>query len=64
MIDSKTRDEIIRRCEILQYLGDDGICSDYDQLPPDELMKDYGHLLQDDSDLFNLELKLVPRTGS
>ena len=64
MMDSKTRDEIIRRCEILQYLGDDGICSDYDQLPPDELMKNYGHLLQDDSDLFKLELKLVPRTGS
>ena len=63
-MDSKTRDEIIRRCEILQHLGDDGICSDYDQLPPDELMKDYGHLLQDDSDLFKLELKLVPRTGS
>ena len=64
MMNSKTRDEIIRRCEILHHLGDASICYGYDQLPPDELMKDYGHLLQDDSDLFKLELKLVPREGN
>ena len=39
-MDSKTRDEIIRRCEILHHLGDASICYGYDQLPPDELMKD------------------------
>ena len=60
-MDKATRDKIIHRCEILQYMGDASICSTYDQIPPDELMKDYGHLLQDDSDLFKLELKLVPR---
>ena len=61
MMDSKTRDEIIRRCEILHHLGDASICYGYDQLPPDELMERHGDLLKDDSDLFKLELKLVPR---
>ena len=61
MIDSKTRDEIIRRCEILQYLGDDGICSDYNQIPPDELMARYGDLLKDTSNIFDQELRLVPK---
>lgn len=61
MIDSKTRDEIIRRCEILQYLGDDGICSDYNQIPPDELMERYGDLLKDTSNIFDQELRLVPK---
>ena len=49
-MDSKTRDEIIRRCEILHHLGDASICSDYDQIPPDELMKDYGWVLEKDHD--------------
>jgi len=61
MIDSKTRDEIIRRCEILRYLGDDGICSDYNQIPPDELMERYGDLLKDTSNIFDQELRLVPK---
>lgn len=61
MIDSKTRDEILRRCEILKHLGDDGIHPCYNQIPPDELMERHGDLLKDDSDLFKLELKLVPR---
>jgi hypothetical protein len=61
MMDSKTRDEIIRRCEILQHLGDSSIHPCYDQIPPDELMERHGDLLKDDSDLFKLELKLVPR---
>ena len=43
--DSKTRNKIIHRCEILQYMGDSAICSDYDQIPFDELMKDYGWVL-------------------
>ena len=64
MMDSKTRDEIIRRCEILHHLGDASICSDYDQIPPDELMERYGDLLEDTSNIFDLELKLVPREGN
>ena len=63
-MDSKTRDEIIRRCEILHHLGDASICSDYDQIPPDELMERYGDLLEDTSNIFDLELKLVPREGN
>ena len=60
-MDSKTRDEIIRRCEILQYLGDDGIHPCYDQIPPDELMERHGDLLKDTSNIFQQELKLVPK---
>jgi hypothetical protein len=59
MMDQKTRDKIIHRCEILQYMGDDSICSTYDQIPPDELMKDYGWVLEkahDDLDKFHLGL--------
>ena len=59
MMDQKTRDKIIHRCEILQYMGDDSICSTYDKIPPDELMKDYGWVLDkahDDLDKFHLGL--------
>ena len=59
MMDQKTRDKIIHRCEILQYMGDASVGSDYDQIPPDELMKDYGWVLEkahDDLDKFHLGL--------
>ena len=57
-MDKQTRDKIIHRCEILQYMGDSAICSDYDQIPPDELMKDYGWVLEkahDDLDKFKIQ---------
>ena len=43
-MDSKTRekiyiDETEKRCEILRYMGDDGISCIFDQLPDDELME-------------------------
>ena len=60
-MDKATRDEIIRRCEILQYLGDDSIHPCYDQIPPDELMERHGDLLKDTSNIFQQELKLVPK---
>lgn len=61
-MDSKTRDEIIRRCEILKYMGDDGISSIYYELNDKELMEDCGWVLDKaHDDLFKLELKLVPR---
>ena len=41
-MDSKTREKILHRCEILTYMGDDGISCIYDQLPDDELMEDCG----------------------
>ena len=58
MMDQKTRDKIIHRCEILQYMGDDSICSNYDQIPPDELMEDYGWVLEkahDDLDRYKIQ---------
>ena len=61
MMDSKTRDEILRRCEILKHLGDSSIHPCYDQIPPDELMERHGYLLEDTSNIFQQELRLVPK---
>ena len=58
-MDSKTRDKILHRCEILRYMGDDGIPCIYDELPDDELMEDCGWVLDkahDDLDNFQLGL--------
>ena len=58
-MDSKTREKILHRCEILTYMGDDGIPCIHDELPDDELMEDCGWVLdkaQDDLDNFQLGL--------
>ena len=58
-MDSKTREKILHRCEILLYMGDDGILCIYDELPDDELMSDCGWVLDkahDDLDNFQLGL--------
>ena len=55
----KTREKILHRCEILKYMGDDGIPSIYYELNDDELMEDCGWVLDkahDDLDKFNLNL--------
>ena len=55
----KTREKILHRCEILKYMGDDGISSIYYELNDDELMEDCGWVLDkdhDDLDNFNLNL--------
>ena len=60
-MDLKTREKILHRCEILKYMGDDGICSIYDQLPDDELMEDCGWVLDkahDHVDNYKLELTI------
>ena len=49
-MDSKTRDKILHRCEILRYMGDDGISCIFDQLPDDELMEDCGWVLGKEHD--------------
>ena len=49
-MDSKTRDKILHRCEILRYMGDDGIPCIYDELPDDELMSDCGWVLDKEHD--------------
>jgi len=58
-MDIKTREKILHRCEILKYMGDDGISSIYYELSDDELMEDCGWVLDkdhDDLDNFNLDL--------
>ena len=58
-MDSKTRDKILQRCEVLKYMGDDGIPSIFDQLPDEELMDMCGWVLDkahDDLDNFKLGL--------
>ena len=58
-MDSKTREKILHRCEILRYMGDDGISSIYDQLPDDQLMADCGWVLDkghDDLDQYQFQV--------
>ena len=45
ILSSETREKILHRCEILKYLGDDAICCNYYQSTDDELIKDYGWVL-------------------
>ena len=49
-MDSKTREKILHRCEILRYMGDDGISCIFDQLPDHELVDDCGWVLDKDHD--------------
>ena len=59
-MDSKTREKILHRCEILKYMGDDGISSIYYELNDDELMEDCGWVLdKDHDDLDNYSLDLT-----
>ena len=58
-MDIKTRKKILHRCEILKYMGDDGIPSIYYELNDNELMEDCGWVLDkahDDLDNFQLGL--------
>ena len=59
LLKEEIRNKIVHRCEILKYMGDDGIPCIYDQLPDDELMEDCGWVLDkahDDLDNFQLGL--------
>ena len=47
-MNQKTREKILHRCEILTYMGDDGISSVFDQLDDDDLMEDCGWVLDHD----------------
>ena len=58
-MDSKTREKILHRCEILRYMGDDGIPCIFDELPDDELMEDCGWVLDkahDDLDQYQFQV--------
>ena len=59
-MDSKTREKILHRCEILRYMGDDGISCIFDQLPDDQLMEDCGWVLdKEHDDLDNFQFGLT-----
>ena len=54
------RKKILHRCEILRYMGDDGISCIFDQLPDDELMEDCGWVLdKEHDDLDNFQFGLT-----
>ena len=59
LLKDEIREKILHRCEILRYMGDDGISCIFDQLPDDELMEDCGWVLDkahDDLDNFQFGL--------
>ena len=45
LLKNEVRDKILHRCEILRYMGDDGISCIFDQLPDHELVDDCGWVL-------------------
>ncbi len=49
-LDSKTREEIVRRCAILRYMGDDGIGCDYNQSNDQQLVDHYSWVLDEEHD--------------
>ena len=53
-MDSKTRNKILERCEILRYMGDDGVSCIFDRLDDDDLMEECGWVLDHD-DLDNYQ---------
>ena len=50
LLKEEIRNKIVHRCEILKYMGDDGISCIFDQLPDDELMEDCGWVLDKEHD--------------
>jgi len=57
LLKPEVRKKIHDRCEILRYMGDDGISCIFDQLPDHELVEDCGWVLDsahDDLDQYQL----------
>ena len=50
LLKNEIRQKILHRCEILRYMGDDGISCIFDQLPDHELVDDCGWVLDKDHD--------------
>jgi len=50
LLKPEVRKKIHARCEILRYMGDDGISCIFDQLPDDQLMEDCGWVLDKEHD--------------
>ena len=51
-LSDKTRAEILRRCEILQYMGDCAIMSDFYASSDQELVEDYSWVLDQKHDSY------------
>jgi len=49
-LDEKTRKEILRRCQILRILGDDGIMTNYYESTDQELVDRYSWVLDKEHD--------------
>ena len=49
-LNNKTREEIVRRCEILRHMGDDGIGCDYNQSNDQQLVDYYSWVLDEEHD--------------
>ncbi len=49
-LSTETRKEILRRCEILRYMGDDGISSIYYESIDEELVDRYSWVLDNEHD--------------
>jgi len=49
-LDKKTRKEILRRCQILRILGDDGIMTNYYESTDQELVDRYSWVLDKEHD--------------
>jgi len=59
LLKNEIREKILHRCEILRYMGDDGISCIFDELPDHELVEDCGWVLDsshDDLDNFQFGL--------
>ena len=50
LLKNEIREKILHRCEILRYMGDDGISCIFDQLPDHELVEDCGWVLEEGCD--------------
>jgi len=59
LLKNEIREKILHRCEILRYMGDDGISCIFDELPDHQLVEDCGWVLDkahDDLDNFQFGL--------
>ena len=50
LLKNEIREKILHRCEILRYMGDDGISCIFDQLPDEDLIEDCGWVLESEHD--------------
>ena len=63
LLKEEIRNKILHRCEILKYMGDDGVHPLYYELDDNELVEDCGWVLQENCDFCDkYELGLTERT--